>query len=69
MSGFGPNHRDDSDDSETESARIRGERESCQTTGFNFYVQKIDGLQNAMINRERELFSPPFKTRAEQAQH
>lgn len=62
-SGFGPAHRDGSDSSDS---RDNG-RESCTTTGFDFYVGKLGTMQNAMINREKELFSPPFKTRAEKA--
>lgn len=63
VSGFGPNHREDSDAGLSESARKRIEQESCITTGFDFYVRN-----DVMINRERELFSPPFKTRAEASQ-
>ena len=62
MSGFGPLHREASSESESDS---RDDRESCATTGFDFYVNKLNGMDNAMINRERDLFSPPFKTRAE----
>ena len=47
-------------------------RESCTTTGFDFYINNntmgnIGTMQDVMINRERNLFSPPFKTRAEMA--
>lgn len=61
VSGFGPNHREESFDEESE--RIKESRESCTTTGFDFYVRKLNNIQDAMINRERDLFSPPFKTR------
>ena len=56
-------HREDSSEFESDS---RDDRESCTTTGFDFYVNKLNGMNNAaVINRERDLFSPPFKTRAE----
>ena len=65
VSGFGPLHREDSSESgESDS------RDECTTTGFDFYVNKLNNLDNApmLINRERDLFSPPFKTRAEMKQ-
>ena len=64
VSGFGPMHREKSSESESD---CRDERESCTTTGFDFYVNNMNSLNNAapIINRERDLFSPPFKTRAE----
>lgn len=42
MSGFGPNHREKSEDSESE--RQKEARESCTTTGFDFYVGGINNL-------------------------
>ena len=68
MSGFGPNHREKSDEDETER-NDSDMRESCTTTGFDFYINNnnLGTMQNVMINRERNLFSPPFKTRAEMA--
>ena len=67
VSGFGPMHREKSSESESD---CRDDRQSCTTTGFDFYVNNMKGLNNAtsMINRERDLFSPPFKTRAERPQ-
>ena len=67
-SGFGPNHRDDSDDDSSD--RDDG-RESCTTTGFDFYVGKLNNMQTGAAlgaSRERNLFSPPFKTRDEMEQ-
>ena len=62
VSGFGPAHREN--DSESDDSRD-DESEQCKTLGFDFYVNKLNGVGNAMIGRERNLFSPPFKTREE----
>ena len=77
MSGFGPNHRENSDENGSSSGsdaefaiavRDGFDRASCATNGFDFYVNKLNNVQTGATigaHRERNLFSPPFKTREE----
>ena len=63
MSGFGAAHREKSPD--TPESSEKNDSDKCTTIGFDFYVNKLNNMGNAMMSRERNLFSPPFKTREE----
>ena len=44
MSGFGPNHREADSIDDSESKRLKDARESCTTTGFDFYVGGLNNM-------------------------